>query len=112
LQTLQPDRVLLQLLVVVRLDLLEETRVHVLDVPQVAADAWVHCRHDLLEGIGHDDEELFFVDLVVRVLGLLAFILLDEGGVDALGIAEALMHELQAAIDGVLFLYHLLRPLL
>ena len=94
LQALESDRVLLQLLVVIGLDLFDEMDVHVLDVSQVGAYAWVHGRHYLLESVRNNDQELLLVDLVVRIFGLLALVLFDEGGVDALGLAEALMHEL------------------
>ena len=114
LETLYPDRVLLKLLVVVGLDLLDEMGVHVLDVPEVAADDRVHRTHDLLKCVRYYDQELLLVDLVVGILGLLALVLLDEGRVDALRLAEPVMNEFEAAGHDCcwVFLPAFLRPLL
>lgn len=109
---MDPDGVLLQLLVLVGLDLLNEMGVHVLDVPKVGPDAWVHRRHYLVESKSNYYQKLFLIDFVVRILGLLALVLLDEGGVDALGVAEAMMHQLYTTIGSCIVLSRLLRPLL
>lgn len=114
LETLDPEYVLLKLLVMIGLDLLDEMGVHILDVPQVAADDRVHGAHDLLERVRYDDQELLLVDLVIGILGLLALVLLDEGRVDALRLAEPMMNEFEAAShdSGSILLPDFLRPLL